>query len=120
MLILYLTIVVIGFCCASIVLLPELVKPPLRKTGQMPTPSILPPKSENINRLEKLESILDEKNRNITVLQKELRIFHAQIRDFDKIKTLLEAEIHHLKEQNRIFRSELGLPTVQATQNSLR
>jgi hypothetical protein len=52
-------------------------------------------------------------------LQKELKIFHVQMRDFDKVKTLLEEEIHRLREQNRIFRSELGLARRSTKENSI-
>jgi len=75
--------------------------------------------NESEDRTEKLEILLLEKNKNIVLLQNELKIFHAQLRDFDKVKTLLEEEIHHLKEQNRVFRSELGLPAVQTKENSV-
>ena len=71
------------------------------------------------NRIEKMEMLLAEKNKNIMLLQTELKLFHAQIRDFDKVKALLEEEVHRLKEQNRIFRSELGLPAVQPKENSI-
>ena len=60
------------------------------------------------NRIEKLELMLAEKNKNINILQTELKIFHIQVRESDKLKALLEDEIHRLREQNRIFRSELG------------
>jgi hypothetical protein len=43
-------------------------------------------------------------------LQTELQIFLVQIREFDKVKAMLDEEIHHLREQNRMFRSELGIP----------
>ena len=43
----------------------------------------------------------------------------SQVRNFEKVKTLLEEEIHRLREQNRIFRSELGLPAVQPKENSI-
>ena len=69
--------------------------------------------------MEKLETLLAEKNKNIGLLQTELKVFCAQVRDFDKMKSVLEDEIHRLREQNRMFRSELGLPTVQPKENSI-
>jgi len=71
------------------------------------------------HRLEKLEILLVEKNKNIELLQKELRVFQIQVRDSDKVKTLLLEEVHRLREQNQIFRSELGLPSVQPIENSI-
>ena len=67
---------------------------------------------EPVNRVEKLELLLEEKNKNIKVLQNELTVFLVQVREFDKIKSLLEEEIRRLREQNRIFRSELGIPPI--------
>ncbi len=75
--------------------------------------------NEPDKRIEKLETLLADKNRDIHLLQTELKAFHLQVGTFDKIKTLLDEEIHHLKEQNRIFRSELGLPAVQSKENSI-
>ncbi len=69
------------------------------------------------SRIEKLEKMLAEKNRNIQILQTELEIFHAESKDFDTVKTVLDEEIKRLKEQNRIFRSELGLPAGQLKEN---
>ena len=69
------------------------------------------------NRIAKLENLLAEKNKNINLLQNELKIAHVQVRDFDKIKSLLEEEIFRLREQNRIFRSELGLPAITLKEN---
>ena len=119
MIILYLAVVMTALFWVSKMLLPEMLKPPLPRS---------PSKSKTINsiqlkqpenRTEKLESLLAEKNRNIALLQTELKIFHAQVCNFDKVKSLLEEEIRRLREQNRIFRSELGLPAGQVRENSL-
>jgi hypothetical protein len=119
----YLAVIITGFYSVSKVLLPEMAKPPL--PSQRPVPKRVIPKQKSIEivqsqssdpdaRLKKLETLLAEKNKNINLLQSELRIFHIQVRDSDKIKSLLEDEVHRLREQNRIFRSELGLPAVQS------
>ncbi len=110
MLILYLIFLTTSLYWVAKLLLPEMTKPNFFDFSQ----SNEPDKS-----IEKLEAILAEKNKDISLLQKELRIFHAQVRFFDKMKTLLEEEIHRLREQNRIFRSELGLPSVQPKENSI-
>ncbi len=75
--------------------------------------------NEPDKRIEKLETLLAEKNKDIGLLQKDLRISHVQVRAFEKVKTLMDEEIHRLREQNRIFRSELGLPAVQPKENSI-
>ncbi|MBF0510983.1 MAG: hypothetical protein HQL13_01500 [Candidatus Omnitrophica bacterium] len=66
----------------------------------------------------KLENLLLEKNRAIDLLQKELKAFKGQKEDFEKLRALLEEEIYRLREQNRILRSELGLPTLPQTEKS--
>jgi hypothetical protein len=117
MLILYLAVVVTALYFISRVLLPEMIKP-LPRTVSQSKDSDDSQSNETGNRVEKLETLLAEKNKNISLLQTELKIFCAQVRDFDKIKSLLEEEIHHLREQNRIFRSELGISTITSSGDS--
>lgn len=118
--ILYLAVVGLGLYWASKMLLPEMIKPSLPKAEVVQTkPKETSPSEIPVNRMERLETLLEEKNKNINLLQKELQIFHIQVRDFDKIKTLLEDEVHRLREQNRMFRSELGLPTSGSKEKSL-
>ena len=111
LILLFLGIVCTGLYWASKMLLPEMAKPSLPKTSIKSKPVNLTPTEVPFDRIERLESLLNEKNKNIDLLQKELQIFHIQVRDYNKIKNLLEDEIHRLRDQNRIFRSELGLPT---------
>ncbi|MBF0503978.1 MAG: hypothetical protein HQL14_02630 [Candidatus Omnitrophica bacterium] len=68
---------------------------------------------------EKLEIMLVDKNRIIHHLQAELKMLHVQSQNYDKIIKLLEDEIQRLREQNRMFRSELGLPPSQPKENSI-
>jgi uncharacterized protein YoxC len=63
---------------------------------------------DNILKTEKLERMLAEKNKNIQSLQEELKVIQAKSQDFDKLKSFLEEEIQHLKEQNRILKPEKG------------
>ena len=124
MLIFYLALLGLGMYWASKTLLPELLKPvpPQMSSSKGSAPSNSSDFSkpdESGHGTDKLGSLLDEKNKNIQLLQTELKILYAQVRDFDKLKTLLEGEIHRLKEQNRIFRSELGMPTVQPKEDSI-
>jgi len=119
MLVLYLAVLIISGYWVVKILAPEMAKPPLRRISKavlepnpQPNPVYFSPSIGPDQRIEKLESLLAEKNRNISILQKELRIFHAQVQSFDTVKMLLDDEIHHLREQNRIFRSELGLPSI--------
>jgi len=119
MLILYTLSLVAAMYWVYRTLAPELAKPPLPKVIHQSIPVAITEYSEPVNRIEKLETMLAEKNKNIKLLQDELKIFHVQVRDFNKIQTLLEGEIHRLREQNRIFRSELGMPTVQLKENSI-
>ena len=120
MLFLYLAVLAAALYGVAKVLLPELAKPPLTKTETPSTPTEFFYPESSDERVRKLEMLLAEKNKNINLLQTELKIFHAQVHNFDKVKSLLEEEIHRLKEQNRIFRSELGLPTVQPEENTTR
>jgi hypothetical protein len=106
----YLAILIAALYWVSKMLLPEMFKP---KTFDFSQPN------GDEKRIELLEKLLSEKNTNISLLQKEIRILDVQVSAFDKVKTVLEEEIRRLKEQNRIFRSELGLPAVQAKENSI-
>jgi len=125
MLFLYLTVLIGGIYLAFKLLAPEMRRsistkaPKAPKAAAAVEPQQVVSGSQPGNRIEKMEFLLAEKNKNILLLQTELKLFHAQIRDFDKVKTLLEEEVHRLKEQNRMFRSELGLPAVQPKENSI-
>jgi biopolymer transport protein ExbB/TolQ len=121
MLIIYLAVVITALYWVIKILAPEMAKPsiyPRRKP--VSNHASLEAAQENgpENRMEKVESLLMEKNKNIQLLQMELKILHVQVNNFDKVKILLEEEIHRLREQNRIFRSELGLPAIQSPQVS--
>ncbi len=120
MIILYLAALITALYWVVKILLPEMVKPPLPKSP--PKPKYLENSRYDVldKRVEKLETLLAEKNKNIGRLQTELQIFYVQVRDFDKIKSLLEDEVHRLREQNRIFRSELGLPAIQYNEHSIK
>lgn len=83
-----------------------------------PVEASRPEASKADDPVEKLEAILSEKNKDINDLQRELKISHVQSANFDKIKSLLEEEIRLLREQNRIFRSELGIPPVASFHES--
>ena len=121
MLFLYLAILIPALYWVSKILLPEMVKPPLQQTasGSGSIDFSQSDEADTDKRMKKLETLLSEKNRSIDFLDNELKVFHAQISAFDKIRTLLEEEIHHLRAQNRMFRSELGLPTTQPKVNSI-
>lgn len=93
---------------------PEMAKPPSpKKVQEEPDAINFSQYNWPSKKIEKLETILAEKNTNISLLQKELKISQAQVQAHDKVKALLDDEIHRLREQNRVFRSELGLPTDQ-------
>jgi hypothetical protein len=94
------------------ILLPELNKFSLLKNPPEAKPIGFSQSDGPDNRITKLEDLLAEKNRNIQLLQMELKIFQAELRDFDKVKGLLEEEAIRLRVQNRIFRSELGIPAI--------
>ncbi len=118
---LYLYLAVLGTALYWVTknLLPEMLKPPVKTAPRRiiapATVSQIPQTTNGLEfRVNKLEMLLAEKNRNIDLLQKELKIFHTKVINFDKIKSLLEEEIQRLREQNRIFRSELGLPAAAA------
>ncbi len=116
MLIVYLAILISVSYWVVKTLAPEMAKPPLPKTRiPVPSPIELSELDQAKQRIEKLETLLDEKNRNISLFQKEIKVFQMQICSFDKVKLLLEEEIQRLREQNRIFRSELGMPAVSAS-----
>ena len=117
---LYLAVMITGLCWAVKLLGPEFAKSvPEAKKESKPESFIIPQSKESLSRLEKLEVLLVEKNKNINLLQNELKVFYVHVRDSNKIKTLLEEEIQRLREQNRIFRSELGLPSLRSTGNSM-
>jgi hypothetical protein len=119
----YLAVIITALYGVAKVLLPEMAKPPLPRATPRTTPkpisSVPYQPKESENRIEKLEKLLAEKNKNIQILQTELKSFYEQVRYSDKVKTLLEEEVHRLREQNRIFRSELGLPAAQQKENSI-
>ena len=90
MLFLYLAVLVTGIYWAYKMLAPE-----MRRSAPSKVPSAVDGRrvvQEDYpsNRIEKMEMLLAEKNKNILLLQTELKLFHAQIRDFDKVKALLE------------------------------
>ena len=114
MLILYLAVLITAVYFVIKLLAPEIRKPSL----PVPRP-MAPPTEGTFLRTEKLEMMLAEKNKNIQHLQTELKALYVQTHEFDKLKDLWEEEIQRLREQNRIFRSELGLPTVQPKENSV-
>jgi len=121
MLILYLAILCSGLYFVIKNLLPEMSKPVAVKP-QAPKPieqEIVNEDPAPENRILKLKGLLAEKNSNIQVLQTHIKAMQIQIRDFDKVRSLLEDEIHHLREQNRIFRSELGLPAVDVKEKQV-
>ena len=119
LILLYLAVLGAALYWVSKLLLPEMAKPPIPKPAPRSKTFEIVQSMEADNRVEKLETLLAEKNKNISLLQNEIRIYHVQVRDSDKIKSLLEDEIHRLREQNRIFRSELGLPTVAPKETSI-
>jgi hypothetical protein len=122
MIFLFLAVVAIGFCWALKVLVPEMAKPPvytIRKLYPDSDLNKLTQSAEPDPGIGKLETLLVEKNKNIGLLERELKILHTQEQSFNKVKTLLEEEIQRLREQNRMFRSELGLPTVPSKENSI-
>ena len=104
----YVTVLMTALYWVSKMLLPEMVRS-----------SKIVPVNEPEKGTEKLEILLSEKNKDIQLLQTELKVFQVQVHNFDKIKSLLVEEIDRLREQNRIFRSELGLPAVQLKENSI-
>ena len=115
MLFLYLTVLVVALYYVVKLLGPEMSKTSSSKTAVVSSKADVSSQSYETDKgTERLQILLAEKNSEISLLQSELKIFQAQVRDFDKFKTLLDEEMHHLREQNRIFRSELGMPTVTA------
>lgn len=115
----YLAVVIAALYGVAKVLLPEMAKPPLPQPDPEQNSFEVIPYDQGDKRMEKLETLLAEKNRTIDLLEMESKVFHAQVSSFEKVKTLLEGEIHRLREQNRIFRSELGLPAAQPKENSI-
>jgi hypothetical protein len=119
MLILYLVFLITALYWISRILLPEMTRLPLSRTAPEPNSVDASESHRPEERIEKLETLLAEKNKTISLLQTELSVFHGQVRTFDKVKTLMDEEIHRLREQNRIFRSELGIPAPQPKENSI-
>ena len=115
MLIIYLAVLIVSLYYVSKILGPELNRPSLPNIPSTTNPSDNSQYNSSDNRIKKLETLLAEKNKNIQLLQTELNVFQVQIRGFEKVKTLLDEEIHRLKEQNRMFRSELGLPSIASS-----
>ncbi len=113
MLFVYLAILMTGVYFVCKMLAPEMAKPVIR-TSSKPIDDVIPD-----DRFQKLTSLLMEKNREIELLQAELRVLQIQGGDYDKVRSLLEDEVRRLRQQNRIFRSELGLPTIATNENSL-
>jgi len=97
MVILFLAVVIIALYFAIKLLAPEIHKPTLSMAA-----AIVPPADNTILKTERLEMMVEEKNKSIEHLQEECKVLQAQAQDFDKIKTILEEEIQHLKEQNRL------------------
>jgi len=124
MFIFYLVFLATSIYLLARILGPEMAKPlpkvdPVSKVLPMvKPPKVIPQSSDSSTRIEKLEFLLAEKNKNIGILQTDLKLFLAQVREFDKVKIILQDEITHLKEQNRMFRSELGLPTIVQKEHS--
>jgi len=112
----YLAILSGGIFFAIKLLLPHFPKAPATSLP-VSIPVVVPLEDTTGQVIEKLEMMLAEKNSNILRLQTELNIQQNQLRDFDKIRTILEEEVLRLREQNRMFRSELGLPTGQPKDN---
>lgn len=117
MLILYLAVLIIALYWVLKTLIPEMTKPALPKTGAEPEVFDFS-QFETNGKIERLDVLLAEKNKTISLLETESKVFQSQLRAFDKIKTALEEEVQHLREQNRIFRSELGLPSGLAPKNN--
>ena len=116
MLIVYLAVLFTALWWVSKTLLKEIVESPIPKTPVPQKPLNYSEPQGTERKLDKLEILLAEKNKNIQHLQTQLQIFLVQIREFDKIKALLDEEIIRLREQNRIFRSELGMPTMPVSE----
>ena len=119
MLIVYLAIVATASYWVIKTLGPEMAKPPLVKTAVRSGPTRVLMTRDPEPKIEKLEVLLADKNKSIELLQMELKVLQAQSSNFDKVRGVLEEEIQRLKELNRIFRSELGLPPIMTKESSL-
>jgi hypothetical protein len=119
MLIIYLAVVLAAMYWVVKTLAPEMAKPALPQAAPEPDSVDSLEFDEDEKKIERLEILVAEKNRSISLLETELKVFQTQASSFDKLKALLEEEIKRLREQNRIFRSELGLPTARPKENSI-
>jgi hypothetical protein len=108
MLFLYLAVLIVALYGVIRVLMPEMTKPGSPDLSISDAPD---------KKTELMEALLIEKNRSIRLLETENKVLEVQVRSFGKVKALLEEEILRLREQNRIFRSELGLPAIQTKEN---
>jgi hypothetical protein len=115
MVIFYLAFLLIALLGVAKILWPEIKVSAATQVVRQPNPS----SDESDSRITRLETLLAEKTKNIQALQTELKIFQVEVRESGKVKQLLEEEIYRLREQNRIFRSELGLPTAQLKENPI-
>jgi hypothetical protein len=120
MLILFSAVLIIGVLWVAKILLSELAKFSLSKPAPILNSDDFSQANESDKKIEKLETLMAEKNNNIIHLQKELRVLHIQVHAFDKVKTLMEEEIHHLREQNRPIRPKQGLPIAQTKENPVK
>ena len=85
MLIFYLVILIPALYWVAKILLPEMAKPALpyipSQAGSSDNLRIV--KSDKV--IERLESLLVDKNRSISLLETELKLFYAQVSSFDKV-----------------------------------
>lgn len=124
MLILYLAVLIIGTYWVVRTLGPEMAKPPLPAVkydlkSKPVKPAAMATTELSIGRVERLEILLAEKDRNIALLQNDLRVLQVQASSFDKLRKILDDENQRLKEQNRMLRSELGLPAAGSRERSV-
>lgn len=56
----------------------------------------------------KLEIIINEKNRLIEKLQKGLAAYRSHREEFEKVKSILDEEIQHLKAQNKELKAKIS------------
>ena len=65
--------------------------------------------SNSNQQMDKIDILLSEKNKEINLLQTELKSYEDRWGEFEKVKALMEEEIQKLREQNRTLKSELIL-----------